>query len=343
MNLLDENNFVENKNGRISQAQFAELQTGANIWFDVLLLAGIAAIVGGVSFIEPRLSWTIPGSIGLGIFALWMFFRTPVLIKHYLMVMPDVRANQLVYASGKLAFHRKYVLQTEEARLSLPGDKNEGLLAGNYYEVCYLPRTRMAISARLTQPVSKANQAREFTLLFGQLLGFTEEEIQANRNSEFTASQKITIIKKNWWLFFTTLIALGYVLWALGPALIPSALMGDTTIIFWLICPGAITLLTLILIFGGMKDVRNLFALSERKVEQKEGAIHLWERTSTHGKSRTTHYYLSVNKLELQISQHVYEVLINDLYCRVYYTPRFKYLASLEVTEPQAEALPINK
>ena len=337
MKLLDGTNFTENKNGRVSQVQYAELQKGANIWFDVLLFAGIIALVGFFSVIEPGLPRTIPALVGLGIFALWMVVRIPTLFKHYLVVMPDMRENRLAFATGKLAYHRKYILQTDEARLSLPGDKNEGLLAGNLYEVYYLPRAQMVISARMMQLVSEAQQGREFTSLFGKLLGFSETDIQSNRNGEFTFNQKMIIIKKSWWLFLTLLFSLGFVLWALGPALIPSTLAGDTTIIFWLLCPGVVTILVFVLILGGLKDGGNLLALFERTVEKKEGIACLSERTSGYGKSRTTHYYLGIDNFELQISQRAHEVLVDGLYYRVYYTPRLKYLASLEVLKTPGE------
>lgn len=338
MNLLDENNFVENRNGRVVEAQLAELKKKANIWFDLLVLIGAFFLVIYFKLYKGEAPSIVLWAIAAIFIFSWLAMRLPALIKYYWLALPDARANQLAYATGKLAYNRGYVLQTDDLRLSLPGDKNGGLLAGHHYEVCYLPRAKVVISARVMQPVSAAQQAREFTLLFGQLLGFTDEDIQANRNGEFIFNQKMTIMKRSWWAILLILFIIALALSQIIPMLMHPAFLDDA--IMFTVCMGGLTFFVIGAILISSRDATNLLATFERKLDKKAGVVHLSERTTGYGKSRATRYYLGVGlDFELQISRRAYEVLVDGLDCRVYYAPRFKYLASLEVVEP-ADNLP---
>jgi hypothetical protein len=328
MKLLDENNFVENKNGYVNESQHSELKI--NIWFDLFLVFGIFVIAGIAHQFLVDLQWRtlLMGASGISLF--WLILRSPALLKYYLYILPDVRGNHLGYAAGKLAYHKGYVLQADDMRLSLPGDKNEGLLAGNLYEVNYLPRAKMAISARVIQQVGEDQQAREFTVLFGQLLGFTETDIQANRNGELTFDQKLTLLKKSWWVILLVLAIVALALAQILPMLIDPAFLSDS-IIFTVIVSG-LMFFVIGVIFLSSQDAKNLLALFEGKIEQKEGIVQLAARTTGSGKSQTTHYYLGIGfDFELQIPQHTYEILIDGLFYHIFYTPRTKCLVSVEV------------
>jgi hypothetical protein len=339
MNLLDEISFVENKNGRMTEEQISELKKKANIWFDLLLVLGIFVVAGFIARFVYNSSFLIPMLVASGISVVWLLFRSPTLIKHYLLTLPDVRENHIGYATGKLAYHKGYVLQTDEVRLSLPGDKNGGLLAGSIYEACYLPRAKMALSARVKQRVSETQQAREFTLLYGQLLGFTETDTQANRNGEFTSDQKRVILKKGWWILLIILGYLGYVLSLILPMPIDPAFIVDSIIFSTLVC-GVAAILPVV-VFVSVRDAKNILALFEKRVEQKEGVLQVISRTEGSGKSRATRYYLGMGfDFELQIPERTYEVLIDGPYCRIYYTPRMKYLAGVEVLKLSGENPP---
>jgi len=329
MDLLDENNFVENRNGHVVESQLAELKQKANIWADLLIVVGAFAFVIYFRLYEGEAPQIVIWSIAAVFILFWLTIRLPAIIKYYFLALPDARANRLAYATGKLAYRRGYVLQTDDIRLSLPGDKNEGLLAGNIYEVCYLPRARMAVSAKIFRPVSESQQMREFTLLFEQLLGFTDDDIQANRSGELTSNQKMTIVKKSWWVILLMLFIIALALSQILPMFIPPVFLDDA--IVFTVCVSGLGLFLIGVILLGSMDARNLLSLFEGKLENMEGVVHLSERTTGYGKSRATHYYLGIDTFELRISQHAYEVLIDGLYCRVYYTPRFKYLASVEV------------
>ncbi|MCE9646109.1 MAG: hypothetical protein K8S20_08935 [Chloroflexi bacterium] len=334
MELLDKNNFVENKNGRVTESQKSYLKSGANIWFDLLLIAGIFVFAGYLPRLIIGLPIKIPLMVASGISLLWMLIRSVTLFKYYFRILPDVRENRITLATSKVGFHKRYVLQTEEITLSLPGDKNNGLLAGNLYETYYLPRTRKAISANLFRPGSEAQQAREFMLLFGQLLGFTETDVQANRAGELTPGQKMAILKRGWWVVLLVLFTLALALSQILPMLIDPAFLSDS--IFFTICMGGLALLVIGVIFLSSWDATALMALLERKLGQKEGIISVTARTDGSGKSRRTRYYLGIGfDFEMQIPERTYEVLVDGLYCRLYFTPRTKFLASMEVLKSQ--------
>jgi hypothetical protein len=333
MNLLDENNFAENRNGRVNEAQLAGLKSKADVWFDLLALIFAFAFVGYFELYKGAAPTWVIAAISAGFIFFWLTFRLPAVIQYYFLALPDARAQHIAYATGKLAYHRGYVLQTDELRLSLPGDKNEGLLAGNFYEVCYLPRVKVALSARALQPVSAAQQAREFTLLFGQALGFTDEDIQANRGGEFTFNQKMTVVKRGWWAILLIALILALAVAQIAPMLTPPAFLDDA--IIFTICVGGLAFFLIGVILISSRDAKNLLSLFERKLEQKEGFGLVSKRTTGFGKSQQTQYYLALGgDFELQISRRAYAALPNGLRYRVYFTSRFKYLAGLEVLHP---------
>lgn len=178
--------------------------------------------------------------------------------------------------------------------------------------------------------VTESQQAREFTLLYGKSLGFTEEDIRANQAGELTAGQKKTILKKGWWAVLLILIIIVFSLKQILPFFTPPVFLDDA--IIFTILTGGMALFMIGTILISFLDAKNLLALFEKKVERKEGIVEVIERTTGIGKSRATRYYLGIGfDFELQIPHRTFSILKNNLHCRLYYTPRIKYLASVEV------------
>lgn len=182
--------------------------------------------------------------------------------------------------------------------------------------------------------ITESQQAREFTLLYGQSLGFTEDDIRANQAGELTTGQKKTILKKGWWAVLLILIVVIFSFSRILPFFTPPVFLDDA--IIFTILTGGMALFVIGTILISSLDAKNLLALFEKTVERKEGVAEVTERTSGIGKSRSTRYYLGIGfDFELQIPYHTFKVLKDNLYCRLYFTPRIKYLASVEVLRLQ--------
>ena len=85
--------------------------------------------------------------------------------------------------------------------------------------------------------VTESQRAREFTLLYGKSLGFTEEDIRANQAGELTAGQKKTILKKGWWAVLLILIIIVFSLKQILPFFTPPVFLDDA-IIFTILTGG---------------------------------------------------------------------------------------------------------
>jgi hypothetical protein len=331
MNLLDESNFVENRNGHIGDSQLAELKKQANIWLDLFLLISVLAIVGFIKMLANEVPWFIILFIALGSFLLWFGLRLPVLYKYYFLVLPDVRNENIAHTTAKLDYRHGYVLQAEDVRFSLVDDKNSGLMAGNVYEVFYLPRAKVALSARVQQTVNESQQAHEFTLLIQKVIRFSDEELAANRNGEFPSTQRWKILQKNWlWVLIIVVIS-AFTLWQMIPMWVPPMYIDDA-IIYTIMSLGLMLFILVVLYFATF-GVRGVFtALLGQKIKQAEGVAHISSRTSGVGKSRRTSYFLEIYQvISLEIPERVYDVLVDGLYYRVFYLAGTKYLLSAEV------------
>ena len=178
--------------------------------------------------------------------------------------------------------------------------------------------------------IIESQQAREITLSYGKALGFNEDDIRANQRGELTVAQKKAILRNSRWAVLLILFIIAYTVWKLLPMLIDPAFLLDAIIFTVLEFGFALFLIGVVLISS--QDAKALLALFEKTVEQREGLVRLNERDSGYGKTRTTRYYLSTGiDFELQIPHRTFLILKEYLYCRVYFTPRTKYLASVEV------------
>lgn len=178
--------------------------------------------------------------------------------------------------------------------------------------------------------ITESQQAREITLSYGQSLGFTEDDVRANQGGELTAGQKMTILKNGWWAVLLILFTIGFALSQILPMLIDPAFLDDA--IIYTILVGGMALFVIGTILISSLDAKNLLALFEKTVEHKEGIVQLTERTSGYGKSRATRYYLGIGfDFELHVPPRTFAILKDNLYCRLYFTPRIKFLASVEV------------
>jgi hypothetical protein len=337
MNLLDENNFAENRNGHIGDSQLAELKKQANIWLDLFLLISVFAIVGFIKMLANDVSWIIILFIALGSFLLWFGLRLPVLYKYYFLILPDVRNENIAHTTAKLDYRNGYILQAEDIRFSLGDDKNSGLMAGNVYEVYYLPRAKVALSARVQQSAGESQQAHEFTLLIQKVIRFSDEELAANRNGEFPSTQRWKILQKNWLWVLVIVVISAFTLWQIIPMWVPPMYIDDA-IIFTIMSLGLMLFILVVLYFATF-GVRGVFtALLGQKIKQAEGVARVSSRISGYGKSQKTHYFLEIfQAVSLEIPERVYDVLVDGLYYRVFYLAGTKYLLSAEVLRPQEQ------
>jgi len=189
MKILDENFFNENKNGRVNAAQLDELKSKANIWLDLIGYSIGIAIVGLIFKFRMDFSWLIIAALLLGVVLIFSLYHSATLIKYYWLALPDARAKRLALASGKLSYDNGYFFQTEDESLFLLGDKNSGLMLGDVYEVYYLQRAKIAVSASVKQSADESQKIREFNALYAQVLGFTEADLEANRDGKLSPNQ----------------------------------------------------------------------------------------------------------------------------------------------------------
>jgi hypothetical protein len=177
-----------------------------------------------------------------------------------------------------------------------------------------------------------ALQAHELTLSIGKVVGFTEEDLNANRNGEFPLEQRQKILLKNWWVVLIMALAAAYTLWMVIPMWLPSPAFIDGAVCFSVLNFGLLFFVLSVLYISAY-GARGVFAaLLGRKIEQGEGIALLSSGESGFGKSRRAYHTLTIPKaIFWEIPERIYNVLETGLCYHIYYVPRTRYLLSLEV------------
>jgi hypothetical protein len=262
---------------------------------------------------------------------LWLIFCSSKLIRYHAHVLPDIRENNLAYAVG--TFYG-CVINTDDGRLFLSDYKSSGLSVWYTYEVHYLPRAKLAVSASLLKRMEES----QITALSAKQAGFTESDLEANRNGRLSFKQRILFLQRNW-LILPVLVLIVLNLWSflslpfMGGN--PANLEFYRSMWGWT-CGFAILMGLIFVVVQGFSDNRKKFsALFERKVLQTEGVLYAYtfDSVSTDSEDRktiTAVYRARISDTQLEVTQNVYEVLPNEIFCRVYFTARTKYLLSWE-------------
>lgn len=332
MSILDPKLFAENQNGRVVELQLSALKEKASPGLDLLLFTAALALAGFIGVLtNDGTVWITILIIVLVAILAWLRLRLPAFITYYFLALPDARENNPAYTIAKLDYRNGYTLQAEDVHLTLAGDGNAGLIAGNMYGVYYLPRAKVAISARIQQDVGEAQQAREFTGLFGKVIGFTEDELAANRAGKFPLAQRLKIVRKNWFIVLAFALITAYTLWQVIPMLVNPAFLDDA-ILFTICNLGLLFFLAGVIYLSSIGAKGVLAALVGGKVKQVEGIAYTAARTVTTISSRREYYYLEIpGAISLEISKRVYDVLMDGLSCRICYSAHPRYLVSVEV------------
>jgi hypothetical protein len=337
--LLNETNFIENKNGRLSEAQMAML-TGNLSWRNWLLMFLILAIVLGAGvFFSVDQVYRMGALIASVVIVLvgTVFFYSPV---YSYQILSEVRKNNIAYAVGKIDYRRNgYILQTDEVSLSLPFELQKGFAAGNTYEVFYLPSPKLLLAARLQKEVSLSQQGHELTNLLGKAFGFSEEELEANRNGDLSASQKVKILKGR-----GGGLAFGMGLWLIAIYFGYMVMRFEYDSVYNF---GALILFVILLFLSiKFKLLKQIQEIIKPVIEKVDGVCSLRvERhsyTGPKGRERTSiDRFFVVSKMKFESGERQMTKLVEGVHLRVFYTrlgKRYVSIVSMEVVDMGEEA-----
>jgi len=246
------------------------------------------------------------------------------------------RANGIVRSGvGELGYSPKNGFTAkvldEELILSTANDAS-GLLPGVRYNFYYLPESRFVLSAEQLGEISTGQVRLALTGILAQANGFTTEDLQSNRNSEVTQSQRMAGLKK--WIpglsvlgvafLFEFAFAIPILRDNLNNDVIPLIFIGGTLAVF-----GAL---------GFRMALNGILDFNSSVPVMVEGKGHKLTRRKSSGRSSRTVYYYVIGNQEFEVSQKAFPALLEGVSYRAYFMPSTKRLLSIEPTSfPEAE------
>lgn len=330
--LLNEANFIENKNSKLSKKQLETLNKLIPGRQSLLMFALVMVMFGaGVFSIVDQAyqAGTLIGFLSLSLACAFFFYH-----QYYYPILSDMRANNIAFAVGKIDYQtRRFVIQSDEISLPLPFELQEGLTAGTY-EVFYLPSPKLLISARLKGDMTASQRARELTDLLGKAFRFSAEELEANRFGDIPDSQKMKILKMSVVELLNALIPI--LILALNGILFGYMAISFENMGVLFGCLTLISFAIVLFLYVKFKPLEKFQEALKPVLKTVDGICSL--RVETHnytdpkGWNRfSEHHFFVVKKTTLDVRQAQFTKLVDDVHLRVFYTRLGKHPISMEV------------
>jgi len=336
LNLLDPQALETNRQGRLTPAQEDWLKSAVSgkgfAALLTLVFVGACVMLGISCVLIPMLIGASESPILLIVVALITLLTLVGLalpiapqVLRWQALRADFSAPALCGEQGQLSYEKgAYHL----AGLPLPEKLTAPLSPAVTYQVYYLEKSRLIVSAQAVGPEYAPAENRALTDILLAANGISPEALEACRQGELTPPLRLKALPS---AIFGLIIAAAPLIVVLPIAFSLARQMQSGGQLTETLAGIAIPLL-LGVVFAGLGGVLFFQGMSDLFTSapaQVEGPGHKETRLSG-GKNRTRRYFYVIEGMEFMVRQQAYQALIDGKRYRVYYLPRTKKLLAVE-------------
>ncbi len=231
----------------------------------------------------------------------------------------ELKNNQIASGRGEITWKRKgLAVKLDGIKKTLQHGDFSKLVPGAQYQIYYLPRSRVLLSAEALEPTTPQTVSQGLTEILAQANGFHLDALPENRQGRLAPSQYAAVVKKLFMLLLalTTFVVVIVVFYKV---------MSDDTV-------GKIVLalLGLVSFYFLYQLVMMTYDLIRREVRSVEGIGQKKLEISADEDGETRSYYYLIGDEKFSVSSRGYDTLVEGKRYRAYYTPRGKMLVNIE-------------
>lgn len=328
-----------NKKGEITDRQrmmvSEMLKPFSNWWLGLVFFGiGLAIVIMGLFSEEPFFGMefllvTVLLTVGGGLLAT----AGLVLLARRWLLLRGIDKEPIASGSGRIRWQKRAYRPEMNGRTLKPLE--EISLQPGDYEFYTMPKHGWLLSAVLVSGASAKDLAEIQTNLARATL-FSPDDLAANREGRLTSNQAFSLVIQllGSLLMWLILITIGAMILAV---LVNDFVESESLSPIWLIiapCGAAIGGFMILASIGeGQKEIRKLMAdIRGRKVWKSEGQVtkSIYEEVDDEGGVDRSYYY-TIGRRHFKVSKAGYAALVEGMVYRLYYTPKSRRLASIEL------------